>query len=485
MRRLVRVAGFALAVCLLGACSSSGSSGTSTSTSTSTTTPTPTATSEIPATTGGPQGTTTSKPSNVPAAAWPTYDGDISRTGLSNDGPAAAGAVRRIWASPTLDGDVYAQPLAVGGRIIIATENDSVYALNATTGAVVWKRHLGEPVAGSSLPCGNVDPLGITGTPVADVHSQRIFVVGMVQPGRHELFALDSTTGRVVSSIPVDARGADPAVQNQRGALSLSDGKVFVPYGGRYGDCGDYHGRLVTVAVSATRLGKPASYTLPTQREGGFWAPPGPVIASDGSVLLASGNSSSSGAYDYGNSVVHISASLRLIDSWAPTDWASLNAGDTDVGSTSPVLLPGGRVFQIGKQGKGYLLDAAHLGGIGGELHAGDVCNGGSVFGGIAHDGDVMYVPCSDGVVQVTVEGSSFKTGWTASMATPGPTVVAAGAVWAVATDRGDLIAIAQDSGHELVTLHLGNVPSRFTSPAIGYRRVVVGAGRVVFAFGD
>jgi outer membrane protein assembly factor BamB len=181
---------------------------------------------------------------------------------------------------------------------------------------------------------------------------------------------------------------------------------------------------------------------------------------------------------------VRISASLRLVDSWAPTDWASLNASDTDVGSTSPVVLPRGRVFQIGKQGMGYLLDAAHLGGIGGELHAGDVCNGGSVFGGIAHDGDVMYVPCSDGVVQVTVDGNAFKTGWTASMGTPGPTVVADGAVWVVATDRGDLIAIDQASGHEVATLPLGGVPSRFTSPAIGYGRVVVGAGRVVFAFG-
>ena len=82
-----------------------------------------------------------------------------------------------------------------------------------------------------------------------------------------------------------------------------------------------------------------------------------------------------------------------------------------------------------------------------------------------------MYVPCSDGVVQVTVDGNRFKTGWTASMATPGPTVVANGTVWAVATDRGDLVAIDQASGHELVTLHLGRVPSRFTSPAIGYRR--------------
>jgi hypothetical protein len=209
------------------------------------------------------------------------------------------------------------------------------------------------------------------------------------------------------------------------------------------------------------------------------------VIAGDGSVLLASGNSSSNDAYDFGNSVVRISPKLRLIDSWAPTDWASLNATDSDVGSTSPVLLPGGRVFQIGKRGIGYLLDAGHLGDIGGELDSSDVCRGGGVFGGIAHDGNTMYVPCADAVVQVTVHGNSFTTGWTASASTPGPTVVANGAVWTVATDPSDLVAIDSSSGHELASWHLRSVPSRFTSPAIGYGRVIVGAGRVVVAFGN
>src|SRR5437588_581355 len=146
---------------------------------------------------------------------------------------------------------------------------------------------------------------GVSSTPVVDVSASRVYLVGMVQPGRHVLFALDMMTGRLVASVPADARGADPAVQNQRGALSLSQGRIFVPYGGRFGDCGDYRGRLVSVGVSGNGLGNPATYTLPTEREGGFWAPPGAVIANDGSLFLASGNSSSSLVYDYGNSVVH------------------------------------------------------------------------------------------------------------------------------------------------------------------------------------
>ncbi len=371
----------------------------------------------------------------------------------------------------------------MGDRVVIATENDSVYALNASDGTIAWKTHLGEPVSGSSLPCGDVDPVGITGTPVIDANAERIYAVGMIQPGRHMLFELDLSTGRLAASARVDSPGADPAVQNQRAALTLSRGQVFIPYGGRFGDCGNYHGRVVAVPVSSSGLGPLKSFTLPTQREGGFWAPPGAAFGSDGSFYLTSGNSSSAGSYDYGNSVVRLDADLKLVDSFAPSDWASLNGSDTDLGSTSPVLLPGGRVFQVGKSGFGYLLDAGHLGGVGGQLHAGSVCSS-RAFGGVAHDGDTMFVPCSDGIAQVTVTGNSFLVGWTTPVSTPGPTIVAGGAVWAVATGSGDLVALDASSGRTVLSEHIGNVPSRFTSPAAGSGRVVVPAGRVVIAFG-
>ncbi len=416
---------------------------------------------------------------------WPTYYGDVSRAGLATDGPSPANSARKQWTSPTLDGDVYSQPLLVGSRVITATENDTIYSLNAATGAIVWQRHLGEPVPRSSLPCGNVDPVGITSTPVVDGPGSRIYAVGMVQPKQHMLFELDAGTGRVVASARADADGADPAVQNQRSALTLSNGRIFIPYGGRFGDCGDYHGRVVSAAVSASGIGNVASYTLPTQREGGFWAPPGAVVAPNGDLFLASGNSSSSGAYDYGNSVVRLSSTLRLVDSWAPKDWTAMNASDADIGSTSPVLLPGSRIFQIGKQGIGYLLDAGHLGGIGAELHSGDVCGGAGVFGGVAHDGNTMFVPCTDGVVEVTVQGDSFTTGWNAATSSPGPPVVANGAVWTVATSSGDLVAVDRVSGRTLTSQHIGSVPSRFTSPAVGGGRVVVAAARSVFAFDE
>jgi outer membrane protein assembly factor BamB len=418
------------------------------------------------------------------AASWPTYYGDVARTGLTTDGPKQAASVRQQWASPTLDGDIYAQPLIAAGHVIVATENNSVYSLDESTGKIAWKTHLGEPVAGSSLPCGNVDPVGITSTPVVDVSTNRVYAVGLVQPGKDMLFELDLSNGQLVDSKGVDVAGADPAVHNQRSALLLSNGSVYVAYGGRYGDCGDYHGRVVSVAVAASGLGAVSSYTLPTTRLGGFWSPPGPVVAGDGSLFLASGNSASARTFDYGNSVVRLSPTLQLQDYWAPTNWLQLNTNDADLGSTSPVLLPNNRVFQVGKEGIAYLLNASKLGGVGGELASITVCSS-QAYGGVPHDGDTMFVSCPSALLQVVVQGDTMRAGWSTPVAMPGPSIIVNGTVWAVATARGDLVALDAASGAQQFTTHLGAEPSRFTTLASGDGRIVVPANRTVFAFAD
>ncbi len=459
----------ALILVVLGACSSGDSGGAS---------------APRPSTTR-PRATSSTGDTKAPStsgATWATYGGDNVRSAVTGDGPASAGIATHRWSSPQLDGEIYAEPLVVGTLVVVATEHDTVYALHASDGTIVWQRNLGSPVAGSDLPCGNIDPVGITGTPVVDPGAHRVYVVALVQPIRHVMFALDLADGSVVGSKPVDPPGSDPTVQNQRAALTLHGGHVFVPFGGRDGDCGQYHGRVTAVDVSNGAPGAATSYTLPTQREGGFWAPPGASVSSDGSLLLASGNSTSQSAYDYGNAVVRLTPSLTLADSFAPSDWQSLNATDTDLGSTSPVVLPADRVFQIGKNGVGYLLAATKLGGIGGELTSARVC--GTVFGSVAHDGTTMYVPCVDGVRQVSAAGDRLTVGWSAGLDTPGPPVVTADAVWTIATGGDTLVALARDTGKVLRSFRIGSVPSRFTAPGAGDGVVVVGAGRMIVAYG-
>ena len=194
----------ALAV-LIAACSSDHKTGTASSSPSSSHAP--------------PSSSTAASASSQPAtggATWTTWGHDAARSGVSSDGPSATG-LHNVWASDALDGEVYAQPLVVGDQVLVATENDSMYAFDARSGAARWQQTIGTPVSGRSLPCGNVDPLGITSTPVADPATNRLYVVGMVQPMHHELFALALDTGAVLFHRPIDAAGADPSVHNQRG----------------------------------------------------------------------------------------------------------------------------------------------------------------------------------------------------------------------------------------------------------------------------
>src|ERR1035437_3880394 len=165
----------------------------------------------------GPSAAASPNPSRLSpavAADWPVYHGNPARTGLATSFPSLGSGLTQAW-STALDGAVYGEPLGVAGRVIVATENDTVYSLDPTTGSVTWHRHLGTPVALSSLPCGDIDPLGITSTPVYDLASGSVFVVAEVTGPAHTLFALDAATGAVRWSRSVDLAGHDPTTTQQ------------------------------------------------------------------------------------------------------------------------------------------------------------------------------------------------------------------------------------------------------------------------------
>src|SRR5438067_5535512 len=285
------------------------------------------------------------------AVPWPTYHLDSNRTGNDTTEPALT-PPRRLWTSPTLDGAVYAEPLIVGTSVFVATENDSIYALAAEDGHVIWRTHVGTPVDQATLPCGNINPLGITGTPVVDLATGELFAVaeeaGPSGPV-HELVGVDTGSGAIRMRRFVDPQGADPSVHQQRAALALGSGNVYVAYGGLAGDCGNYNGRVVGSKEDGS--GPLLSYKVPTAREGGSWAPAGPTVDATGNLFVATGNGSATAAgsaYDHGNSVIKLSPALAELDSWAPTDWLSANQTDADVGSTSPEPVGNGLLFQVG-----------------------------------------------------------------------------------------------------------------------------------------
>src|SRR5207244_8570712 len=129
-----------------------------------------------------------------------------------------------------------------------------------------------------------------------------------------------------------------------------------------------------------------------SSRGAAIWAPQGPTIGTDGSVYVVTGNAISSG-FGYSDSVLQLSPDLQAVRSYfAPSNWAALNSGDVDLGSTGAALLPAlGRVVVIGKEGVAYLLAAGALGGIGGQLASRRECS--AAWGGPARRGSTGCAP--------------------------------------------------------------------------------------------
>ena len=319
-----------------------------------------------------------------------TYHGEPDRSGtfvvprLTRDHAKTLHLDTRFHAE--FSGHLYAQPLYWHGMLIAATENDGVDALNAITGSTIWHRALGTPATRADLPCGNISPLGITGTPVIDETAQAIYLDAMVQTStgpRHRIFALALNDGSPLPGWPVDVGDAlqakhrvfVPRDQNQRGALTIIGGRVYVPFGGHWGDCGQYHGWIVGVALKNPR---DVIAWSTRARGGGIWAPGG--IGSDrNSLYFATGNTFDAKAWSDGEAVFRLSAELspliRKQDYFAPMDWEALDESDSDIGGSNPMLVDvptrnGLKRFivQLGKDRRAYLLDRDNLRGIGGAL---------------------------------------------------------------------------------------------------------------------
>ena len=444
-----------------------------------------TTTSLGPHASGSPSGCTASMPSSADPSApgnltvgnWTTYHGNTSRDGFLP--MANVTTVHQQWAGPAgLDGQVYAEPLTCGNAVFVATESDSVYAVNATNGNTLWKTNLGAPVPGSTLPCGDIDPSGITGTPVIDVATGTLYAVAFLNPGQHVLFGLSIANGSVRSHVVVDAPGADPLVEQQRGALLLDNGVVYIPYGGLDGDCGQYHGWVVGVRTIGS--GSLLSYQVPTGREGGIWGTAGLALGLNGNLYVATGNSEATATFDYGDAVIELSPSLTVLDYFAPTNWAQLNSGDVDLGSVAPTILPNGDIFQIGKEGVGYLLSGSHLGGIGGQIFNESICGGG--YGGTATVGQSVLVPCDDSLVKVAVGASNFSVAWKASGFDAGSPIVTGDVVWAVNISTGDLLGFNLSTGEPVYSFALGSV-DHFITPGAAPGMLFVGAGNQLYSF--
>lgn len=405
-------------------------------------------------------------------ADWTTYHFGQKRHGYDATAATASGHLDTAW-TRALDGAVYAEPLVIGSTVIVVTENDSVYGLSLS-GAVKWRRHVGTPVPLSELPCGNIDPLGMTGTPIYDAGTGLVYVAAeLANPIRHTLYAVNPVSGKVAWSRGLDTKDMVVETHQQRAALAIAHGRVWVAFGGLAGDCGLYHGMVIGNRLDGT--GKPSVYQQPSAREAGIWAPSGPAVDEAGNLYVAVGNGAAvAPPYDDSDSITKLDGNTK-VDLFAPTNWAQENAQDLDLGSTGPQLfsaLGHDWAFGIGKAGDGYLLHQDDLGGIGGEAASIYNCKS---WGGMAFRSATLYIPCLDGLSAYKLtSGPTLTRVWQNTAVQYGAApVIGGGAIWAVYDNA--LFQLDPADGTTVTSIGLGAITPHFATPTLHGSLVLVG----------
>lgn len=286
-----------------------------------------------------------------------------------------------------VDDQVYGQPLyvshvKVGGGfhdvVYVTTVNNSVYAFDANAASAstpIWHVNFGAPadMHDAKLGCEDINgKMGIIGTPVIDSKSGTLYVVALTRAGggfMQRLHALDIATGADMPNSPVTitAKDFDPIMQNQRPALLLSRGVVYVGYASHC-DKDPYHGFLIGYDAKSLRQTAVLN-TSPTGSEASIWqSGQAPAVDAEGNIYVVTGNGSWDGKVNFSESFLRLSPELKLLDWFTPTNHLQLDKDDADLNSSGATLIPGSNlVLGGGKQGVLYVLDKRHLGHLGDE----------------------------------------------------------------------------------------------------------------------
>jgi hypothetical protein len=406
-----------------GATASSGHGGAGPGSSTTTSTSTTTTSSSSATGSGGASTTSTTtttgsgRGGGAPAGTVQvlTNHNDSARTGANlaetalTTSNVAVTSFGRLFARP-VDDEIYAQPLIVPGVTIpgmgthdvvyVATMNDSIYAFDAadpTAQKPLWQVSFLDAANGVTpvdhtdvgWACGVYSDIsghiGVLSTPVIDPQTRTLYAVAKTKENTvdqvYRLHALDLATGAerpgspVVISAHVPGTGAgnmggvvtfDPVVENQRSALTLANGNVYIAFAS-YCDTGTYHG-WVLAYDAATLAPKAVFNDTPDGAAGGIWmSGQGLSVDATGNLYLLSGNGTfdglATGPTNFGTSFVKLSPALGVLDWFTPYNGAALNAGDLDLGSSGALILPGSNlVIGGGKDGNLYVVDGGNLG---------------------------------------------------------------------------------------------------------------------------
>jgi hypothetical protein len=477
-----------------------------------------------------------------------TFHNSLTRDGVYVDAAltraaAATMHVDTTFANTAIMGPVYAQPLYLGGAgssqpdmVVVATAQNRVYMLKATDGTEAFPNiQLDAPVT-TQLDINNGNrpllPFGVVGTPTIDSATRTLYANAAVNVSstiRHRIHAVDLTTGMKKSGgwpvvVETAAKNAEngafvPTNQNQRAALALVGGRVFVPYGGHIGDADDYHGWVVGVSTTTPTDVKAWSTRAPC---GGIWGTSG--IASDGtSVFFTTGNTkananggfSAPATYGDGEAIYKLGNSLARTttasDFWVPSNWSSLDTSDTDVSGSGVVLFdvpgatPSALILLLAKDGNAYLINRTSMGGMSAspvatrKVATGTIIQAAAVYTTsmgtyFVFRGGVSGCPTgmTGGLMAVKVSAASppaMTPAWCGGPTQASNPIVsmsnAQGAdaiVWVVGTN-GQVNALNADTGAPILTSPVATSATKgHQSPIVANGRLIVGTDTRVWA---
>ncbi|HEV2998867.1 MAG TPA: PQQ-binding-like beta-propeller repeat protein [Solirubrobacteraceae bacterium] len=452
---------------------------------------------------GGAQGEEIPSPS-LPASGhlartrlldWPEFGLDPQRSSVSAEqsGIAASqlGHLRRVTVRlpGTVDSSpIYLHSASVGGRIVdvalLTTTYGKTLAIDASDGRVLW----------TFTPPGYAQWAGTaqitTASPLAD--PDRAFVYAASPDGLiHKLSLADGSEDRT-GAWPVRIT-RDPTHEKITPALNIDGAYLLAATGGYYGDAPPYQGHVVLIARSSGRV-RAVFNTLCADRhtliapascpasDSAILSRGGPVVEPDGRVLIDTGNGPWDGRRNFGDSLLELTfPDLRLRQAFTPTDQASLNASDTDLGSGSPALLGHGRALVAGKDGVMRVLDLSRLDGhpptaggpaprerLGGEVQTLPTPGGAQFFTAPAvwREGThtIVFVADASGTAAYVLRSGRLRLGW--ENHNPGTSPVMAGGLLYVYDPPAGGIRVYRPASPRPIA-KLPGAPGHWNSPIV------------------
>ncbi len=286
-----------------------------------------------------------------------------------------------------VDDQLYTQPLLltdvhIGGGwhdvVYVTTVNNSVYAFDANDATAkdpLWHVNFGTPIGLHDADYGCLDMngnMGIIGTPVIDAEKGILYVVSLTKVAGssiERLHALDVSTGADLPQSPtvITAPDFDPLWQNQRPALMLDHGNVYIGYSSHC-DKGHYHGFLLSYDA-ATLKQTGVIDTSPGGEGASIWqSGQAPAIDDNGDIYFVTGNGSWNGTTQFSESFIKVTPEMKMLDWFTPTNHFQLDKDDNDLDSSGATLIPGTHlVVGGGKEGILYAIDTQNFGHLGDE----------------------------------------------------------------------------------------------------------------------